>query len=434
MKIKGVDKKIDEFGWNRQLLLDRGYTGHEHLYTVGLVHMNGRIYDPKLRRFLSPDNFVQDNANTQNYNRYGYVLNNPLLYIDPSGEELLTAVIVGAAVAVVSTVIINISLDIPIWYGIGKATVMGAASGAASYGIGAAVKAAELDIIVQAGMHGVSGGVMSELDGGTFVSGFASGVIASLVGSGVGSLGPEGSNLLNSNLTKGAIIVGGGIAGGLSSSIAGGDFWKGMQQGLITGGLNHIMHMVVDNGYDEAGNKINGNGGDVMDIRYDDDGNVLEIRDVEVRFWERVGAVSDLPLEEFGVRRLKMATGQVTSVGGAFDIFGFKELFFGELANATGSPVAGIALSIFAKKGIVNSTNAIKSINNLPKGFIETKQFGYQHGQKVYKYKGKYYSPDVGSGNGLGSHNGGVWKVFEVSGNKLKRIGTANKDLKIFKD
>ena len=67
-------------------LLDRGYTGHEHLQSVGLIHMNGRLYDAKLHRFLQPDNYVQDSSNTQNYNRYGYVLNNPLKYSDPSGE------------------------------------------------------------------------------------------------------------------------------------------------------------------------------------------------------------------------------------------------------------------------------------------------------------------------------------------------------------
>ena len=69
-------------------LLDRGYTGHEHLQGVCLVHMNGRLYDAKLHRFLQPDNFVQDPSNTQNFNRYGYVLNNPLKYTDPSGEFL----------------------------------------------------------------------------------------------------------------------------------------------------------------------------------------------------------------------------------------------------------------------------------------------------------------------------------------------------------
>jgi hypothetical protein len=63
--------------------------------------MNGRIYDPKLHRFLQPDNFVQDPFNTQNYNRYGYVLNNPLKYTDPSGEFAWAAVAVGAIIGAI---------------------------------------------------------------------------------------------------------------------------------------------------------------------------------------------------------------------------------------------------------------------------------------------------------------------------------------------
>jgi len=47
--------------------------------------MNGRVYDPEIAMFLSPDPFVQSPGNTQNYNRYSYCLNNPLMYIDPSG-------------------------------------------------------------------------------------------------------------------------------------------------------------------------------------------------------------------------------------------------------------------------------------------------------------------------------------------------------------
>jgi len=47
--------------------------------------MNGRIYDPKLGRFLQADPIVQAPKNSQNLNRYSYVLNNPLSYSDPSG-------------------------------------------------------------------------------------------------------------------------------------------------------------------------------------------------------------------------------------------------------------------------------------------------------------------------------------------------------------
>ncbi|TEB45446.1 hypothetical protein D0809_00065 [Flavobacterium circumlabens] len=78
-------------------VLDRGYTGHEHLQSVGLINMNGRIYDPKLHRFLQPDNFVQDPFNTQSYNRYGYCWNNPLVYTDPSGE-IVPLIVVGIIV------------------------------------------------------------------------------------------------------------------------------------------------------------------------------------------------------------------------------------------------------------------------------------------------------------------------------------------------
>lgn len=71
---------------NSLLLIDRAYTSHEHFAEVGIIHMNGRLYDPLLRRFLNADENIQDPTNTQNYNKYGYVMNNPLMYNDPSGE------------------------------------------------------------------------------------------------------------------------------------------------------------------------------------------------------------------------------------------------------------------------------------------------------------------------------------------------------------
>jgi RHS repeat-associated protein len=71
---------------NNTFAFHRGYTGHEHLPEFELINMNGRMYDPLLGRFLSADPFVQAPDFSQNFNRYSYCLNNPLLYTDPDGE------------------------------------------------------------------------------------------------------------------------------------------------------------------------------------------------------------------------------------------------------------------------------------------------------------------------------------------------------------
>ena len=52
--------------------------------------MNGRIYDPFIARFMSPDPFTQDPGNLQGYNRFSYVLNNPMKYVDPSGYKTVS--------------------------------------------------------------------------------------------------------------------------------------------------------------------------------------------------------------------------------------------------------------------------------------------------------------------------------------------------------
>jgi len=63
----------------------RGFTMHEHLDEFKLINMNGRVYDPLVGRFISPDPFVQLPDYSQSYNRYSYAFNNPLRFSDPSG-------------------------------------------------------------------------------------------------------------------------------------------------------------------------------------------------------------------------------------------------------------------------------------------------------------------------------------------------------------
>src|SRR5690606_30633782 len=63
----------------------KGYTGHEQVDSVGIIHMGGRIYDPKIGRFLQADPFIQSPGNSQSLNRYSYVFNNPMAWTDPTG-------------------------------------------------------------------------------------------------------------------------------------------------------------------------------------------------------------------------------------------------------------------------------------------------------------------------------------------------------------
>ncbi len=67
---------------------DRGYTQHEMLDEVGLVHMNGRIYDPTLGRMLTADILVSYPERSTSFNRYAYALNNPLRFVDPTGWDV----------------------------------------------------------------------------------------------------------------------------------------------------------------------------------------------------------------------------------------------------------------------------------------------------------------------------------------------------------
>jgi RHS repeat-associated protein len=86
----------------------RGFTDHEHLNRTGFIHMNGRVYDPRIGRIVSPDPFVQAPYFSQSYNRYAYVFNSPMSSTDPSG-------FFGAAagdVIVCSDVCLDISIGI----------------------------------------------------------------------------------------------------------------------------------------------------------------------------------------------------------------------------------------------------------------------------------------------------------------------------------
>ena len=216
-------------------LLHRGFTGHEHLQTVGLIHMNGRLYDPALHRFLQPDNYVQDPFNTQNFNRYGYCLNNPLVYVDENGEFIITAIIVGAIVGAVVGAYIGGSQangtynpfrwdysSGNTWLGIGGGALIGGVSGAAATYVGG---------LAATGLatYGITGGIV----GGAAV-GAASGFVGGAISGGFMSLLPGGNGKFWSSAGWGALsgFVGGAILGGATGALTtpkGHNIWTGRE-------------------------------------------------------------------------------------------------------------------------------------------------------------------------------------------------------------
>ena len=129
-----------------------------------------------------------------------------------------------------------------------KATFWGAVSGAATFGLGELFSAGkvvqalgEAKFLVQAAAHGVSQGVLSVLQGGDFVQGFASGALGSLGAEMFGQVAGSWSN------STGGQILFGALSGGVGAELSGGNFWQGAVTGGIVAGLNHAMHMEKTN-------------------------------------------------------------------------------------------------------------------------------------------------------------------------------------------
>ncbi len=251
------------YGYDAQptLLLNRGYTSHEHLPEFGLINMNARLYDPVVGRFLSPDPYVQAPDFSQNFNRYSYCLNNPLIYTDPTGEFIFSlflpvigpfldaacwgAVISGASYTA-SVAMSNGGFNNWNWGQFGKSVGFGALSGAVTFGIGEAFQAAGNFAgnfgteAIRGAAHGLAQGGLSALQGGDFWSGFASGTLGSWASSGYSALG------LDKKLGTAGMLGFGALSGGIGAAATGGDFWQGAGIGLMTSGLNHVQHKVEE--------------------------------------------------------------------------------------------------------------------------------------------------------------------------------------------
>ncbi len=219
---------------NNTFAFHRGYTGHEHLNEFGLINMNGRMYDPNVGRFLSPDPFVQAPDFSQSFNRYSYCINNPLKYSDPSGElfgidDLVFAMALGA---IINTTMQGMAGNVNNTGDFWKSMGIGALSGAAGSSAGSLVSG-----IV--GNIGIFGGGLTGLTGG-FSGGFVSGAGNAWINGGNFGNGLKAG--LNSG-GYGALIggVAGAISGGITAYQHGGNLLTG--EGAI---LESVTEGLVD--------------------------------------------------------------------------------------------------------------------------------------------------------------------------------------------
>ncbi|TVL01868.1 hypothetical protein AYI82_21730 [Shewanella algae] len=218
----------------------KGYTGHEGIDNLNLIHMNGRIYDPTIGRFLQADPHIQAPTDTQSYNRYSYVLNNPMSYTDPSGYffKALGKFVKKywrqiAAIAVTYFTAGAASGWAAAWgfSGAAAGAVTGAIAGAAGGFVATgslrgalvgAISGAAFGVIGASGWNeagkfaatGAVGGVSSDLQGGNFGHGFWSAGLGSAAGGQYSTNAPT------------QIIVS-AVVGGTISKLTGGKFANG---------------------------------------------------------------------------------------------------------------------------------------------------------------------------------------------------------------
>ncbi|WP_281284232.1 FG-GAP-like repeat-containing protein [Exilibacterium tricleocarpae] len=252
----------------------RGFTGHEMLDEVGLIHMNGRVYDARLGRFLQADPFVQFPDSTQSYNRYSYVLNGPLVYTDPSGYfsfksafKIFSAVVIsvvtyGAASTWAAGALAGTSIGCSmtastliagaiggaaagfvagvssaVFSGAGGSESLRAGFDAALYGglangIFGAIGSSYMDIGGKALAHAITGGVLNDLQGSKFSYGFLSAGLSKLAN--INNVMPNDATTYADTVRA----VGAAIVGGTLSDATGGKF----ANGAITAAFGQIFN------------------------------------------------------------------------------------------------------------------------------------------------------------------------------------------------
>ena len=239
---------------------DHGFTGHEHIDMFDMVNMDGRIYDPVVGRFLSPDPFVQSPGFTQSLNRYAYCLNNPLALVDPSGYSWLSrnwkSLVASAVGIVVGAATLGTGTSV------GIAIAAGATGGAAGALTGALLNGANIGQIAKATFwggfwgaasgclnhvstsknfikallkHTLTQGTLEAVQGGNVLHGLYMGAVSALSN---GALQSEKM----STASDAVKIAASAILGGTVDEIGGGKFANGATTAAFAMIFNEIMH------------------------------------------------------------------------------------------------------------------------------------------------------------------------------------------------
>jgi len=379
---------------------DRGYTGHEHLDEQGLVHMNARLYDPVLARFLSPDPLIQSPHDLQNYNQYSYVLNSPLRYTDPSGKCIWDFCIVEIFVAVAGAAAINngnqywriagtVALAWALGPGFGEGgglveTGLGTtwAGGTSATAVGNSAIAGGLTSYVASGgdveaafIGAIAGGAFTYVGGPAGLGGAEKIIAHAVIGCAQGavtggSCGPSamaaafGKLATPSGIPAGVEpFVASVIAGGTASVIGGGKFANGALQAAMGYLFNQLS------------------GGPRYLNKPTSSTDVLIHKPDGTAFWVPLAAASaaatavNLGHENISVTHPTVEqVGQRISLGGlALTAGGLQTGYVPAMAAGSGLQVTGAALEFFGRP---NSSNALSLATELATDRIPAVRFG----------------------------------------------------------
>ena len=132
------------------------FTGHEEDLETDLIYANARYYDPKIGRFITPDTYVQSPEDPQSLNRYAYARNNPVKYVDPTGNFwFLIGILIGALIGAAVNVAFQAAFgNIHNFRDFFKSVIVGATAGATAAAGGLALGAAFSTL-------GVTGGALA---------------------------------------------------------------------------------------------------------------------------------------------------------------------------------------------------------------------------------------------------------------------------------